>query len=147
MLMPRALPAIIAIALAIFCLIDLGMTRGGDEVRILPRWAWVLIILLFPILGPIGWLFAGRPKSTTPPPRSVPRSPSGPLAPDDDPAFLADLERRQQRSERERLQKWQAELERRERELGDDNDKGPDKPADTPVDKPGDNGDGPTPAS
>lgn len=136
MLMTRALPAIITIALAIFCLIDLGMTRGGEEVRILPRWAWVLIILLFPILGPVAWLFAGRPKSETPQ-RNLPHSAGAPLAPDDDPAFLADLERRRQRSERERLEKWQADLERRERELGDDKD------SDKPADRPADNGDGP----
>jgi hypothetical protein len=129
MLMTRALPAIITIALAIFCLIDLGMTRGGEDVRILPRWAWVLVILLFPILGPIAWLFAGRPKSERPPSRNVPRSPSSPIAPDDDPAFLADLERRQQRSERERLQKWQDELERRERDLGNDKPSDGDGPA------------------
>lgn len=125
--MTRALPAIITIALAIFCLIDLGMTRSGEEVRILPKWAWVLIILLFPILGPIAWLFAGRPKSNAAPNR-LPRTSTAPLAPDDDPAFLADLERKQQRSERERLEKWQAELERRERELGDG--KRPDTPSD-----------------
>jgi phospholipase D-like protein len=126
--MTRALPAIITIALAIFCLIDLGMTRAGEEVRILPKWAWVFIILLFPILGPIGWLFAGRPKSDGPS-RPMPRGTSAaPLAPDDDPSFLADLERRQQRSERERLEKWQADLERRERDL--DPDDGPDTPAD-----------------
>ncbi|GAB3416960.1 PLD nuclease N-terminal domain-containing protein [Flindersiella endophytica] len=117
--MTRALPAIITIALAIFCLIDLGMTRAGEEVRILPKWAWVFIILFFPILGPIAWLFAGRPKNDAPP-RPLPHTSTPPLAPDDDPAFLADLERKQQASERERLQKWQAELERRERELGTD---------------------------
>jgi hypothetical protein len=126
--MTRALPATITIALAIFCLIDLGMTRAGEEVRILPKWAWVLIILLFPILGPIAWLFAGRPKPDSGPRRAMPHSSTPPLAPDDDPDFLADLERKQQRSERERLEKWQAELERRERELGDDG--GPDTPSD-----------------
>jgi len=126
--MTRALPAIISIALAIFCLIDLGMTRSGEEVRILPKWAWVLIILLFPILGPIAWLFAGRPKSDSAQRRPMPRASAAPVAPDDDPDFLADLDRRQQRSERERLDKWQADLERRERELGGDD--GPDTPAD-----------------
>jgi len=60
-------------------------------VRKLPRAAWILIILMVPIVGSLAWLTIGRRKGSGP--RPAPR----PVAPDDDPDFLRDLDRKQPR--------------------------------------------------
>ena len=51
---------LLLLALDVFCVIDLIQTRE-DEVRNLPKIAWLLLILLFPPLGSLAWLAAGRP--------------------------------------------------------------------------------------
>lgn len=125
--MLRVLPVLIAIVLAVYCLVDV-IQRRSDEVRYLPRWAWGAIIVLAPIVGPIGWLVAGRPPKQggegTPTTGEVPGR-----APDDDPDFLAQLHKRRQREQEEKLKRWQEELEERERDLqrqrDDDEGKGP----------------------
>jgi len=52
---------LLLLALDVFCVIDLIQTRE-DEVRNLPKIAWLLLILLFPPIGSIAWLAAGRPQ-------------------------------------------------------------------------------------
>jgi hypothetical protein len=59
--MLRASPYLLFIALDIFCLIDVIVSRD-DEVRNLPKIAWFLLILFFPVIGSIVWLAAGRPQ-------------------------------------------------------------------------------------
>jgi hypothetical protein len=90
----------------LFALIDALSTRRGLE-RLLPKWLWVLVIVLVPVLGAVGWLFAGRPVTermgvVTPgaaaaASRVVPRGGRrrAPVAPDDDPAFLRRLSEEQ----------------------------------------------------
>jgi hypothetical protein len=51
---------LLLVALDVFCVIDLISTRE-DEVRNLPKIVWLLLILLFPPIGSIAWLAAGRP--------------------------------------------------------------------------------------
>jgi hypothetical protein len=92
--------------------------RGG-----LPRWLWVLLIVLLPLLGAISWIVvrvaarrsgkgpsapgtgpSGGGSRPTPSPRSPrpnPRRPAGPVAPDDDPEFLWRLEQEKRKRERE----------------------------------------------
>lgn len=53
----------------VFCFIQAVTSRDG-EVRHLPKVAWVLLVLFFPLIGSIAWLVAGRPVSTR-----APRSP------------------------------------------------------------------------
>jgi hypothetical protein len=85
--MGRALPVVVAVVLAIYCLVQLAQSRA-DLVRTLPRWLWALVIALIPVLGPVGWLVLGRPQGPrpSPPPRQ-----GRPLAPDDNPDFLRRL--------------------------------------------------------
>jgi hypothetical protein len=59
---------ILTLALWLFCLVDVITTDNGD-VRNLPKIGWVVIVLLFPLVGSIVWLVAGRPV------RGVARSP------------------------------------------------------------------------
>ncbi len=80
-----ALPAVLLLALTVYALVDCLLTRRGAVPR---RWAWVLLILLLPLIGPMAWLLLGRPR------RQPPKPPPGrdqPLAPDDDPDFLRRL--------------------------------------------------------
>jgi len=52
---------LLVLALDVFCVIDLIQTRD-DDVRNLPKIAWLILILLFPPIGSIAWLAAGRPQ-------------------------------------------------------------------------------------
>jgi hypothetical protein len=117
--MLRALPLLVELALTIFCVIDCLQTDEG-AVRNLPKWAWVLLILLFPFVGAIAWLVAGRPGRAAPhhyvsgyPEHG--RAPR-PVAPDDDPEFLRELGRVNSEHE-QTLKRWEADLARREEEL------------------------------
>jgi len=53
--------SVIGLVLWIFCVID-SISARQDEVRNLPKVAWVIIVLLFPFVGSIAWLVAGRPQ-------------------------------------------------------------------------------------
>ena len=118
--MVRYLPVIIFMVLFIYGLIDC-LRSDANQVRSIPKAAWVLIIILLPVVGVLLWLFLGRPRSL-PEPTGHTRAP---LAPDDDPDFLRKLElSRRHKAEDERLRKLKAELEAREARLreqqGDD---------------------------
>jgi hypothetical protein len=82
---------LVLLALMAVALISVLSAERG-EVRALPRGLWVAIILLIPWLGPIAYLWAGRPvRFALPAPR--PASTGRVLAPDDDPEFLARIGR------------------------------------------------------
>jgi hypothetical protein len=63
--MLRYLPLIILFGITIYALVECAQT-DQEQVRNLPKWGWILIIILFGpqtlALGPIGWFVAGRPK-------------------------------------------------------------------------------------
>jgi hypothetical protein len=119
----RVLPVLVVLVLVVYCLIDLAQSPA-DEVRALPRWVWALAILFIPVLGPIGWLLMGRPGRQAGVPTVSGASATRPVAPDDDPVFLARLKELRLKAESERLRQWEADLERRERELGRGDDRG-----------------------
>lgn len=109
---------VIALALLIYSMVDCLMTPR-HKVRVLPKIAWVPIILLLPLLGPGLWLGFGKarePRNSGGPARK------GPRAPDDDPEFLRNVEfqrRQQQRREeeaRKRAEQERAAQERKRRE-------------------------------
>lgn len=85
--MLKALIVIVPAVLAIYCLIDLVQSRG-EMVRLLPRWAWAVLIVLLPFAGAVGWLLLGRPQPDRPGPPNPQRRV---VAPDDDPDFLRRL--------------------------------------------------------
>lgn len=82
--MLRYLPVLLSLALTIYCVVDALQTEE-TAVRALPKIAWLVLILLFPLVGPVAWLIAGRPPRR---PRRTPPRPRGPMGPDDDPDFL-----------------------------------------------------------
>ncbi|GAA2129678.1 PLD nuclease N-terminal domain-containing protein [Kitasatospora kazusensis] len=118
--MLRILPPLLVIAFWIWAFIDC-VTTPEQEVRHLPKVVWVIIVLLFPLIGSVAWLVAGRLRGGTGPAGAPAGARAGrPVAPDDDPEFLASLGRDPGGPDRERedrLQQWEADLRRREDEL------------------------------
>src|SRR4051794_13721626 len=108
---------LISVGVTIYALVDCWRSTD-DEVRGLPRPAWVLLIILvgplgFPPIGAAAYLLFGRPTPLARPGRV--------LAPDDDPDFLRtlDLERRRATAmeKQRREQRERKERERQERQL------------------------------
>jgi hypothetical protein len=104
---------VVQIALAAIALISC-LSAEEDEIRALPRLAWVLIILFFPLVGSIAWFLAGKPARAA---GGIAEPPRRPVAPDDDPDFLRKLNTDQSRRDRELFEKWEDDLQRREDEL------------------------------
>jgi hypothetical protein len=119
--MPRILLILVVVGLMAYALTDVW-GADEDERGGLPRWLWVLLIVLLPLLGAISWIVvraaarrsgagpsapgsgpSGGDRPTRPPrsPRPGPRRPAGPVAPDDDPEFLWRLEQEKRKRERE----------------------------------------------
>ncbi|PFG16016.1 phospholipase D-like protein [Propionicimonas paludicola] len=121
--MLRVLPVIAALLLLVFSLVDCAQSPDA-RVRNLPKWVWLLLILLVPLAGPIAWLFGGRPIVGTPP-KAPTAAPRPPRAPDDDPDFLAKL--KPQADHERLLNQWEADLRRREAELRETEDQPPDQ--------------------
>ncbi|MFF7182880.1 PLDc N-terminal domain-containing protein [Streptomyces sp. NPDC008121] len=117
--MLRALMYILPLALTIYAFIDC-LNTPEDEAKHLPKVVWVIIILLFWIVGPIVWFAAGKTRRA----RAGGRTPSEWhrehrsewVAPDDNPDFLASLREENQKDEAV-LKDWEADLRRREEEL------------------------------
>ncbi|MEV7022993.1 PLD nuclease N-terminal domain-containing protein [Kitasatospora sp. NPDC093558] len=130
--MLRILTIVVPLALWVWAFIDC-LTTPEDEVKHLPKVVWVIIVLLFPLVGSIAWLVAGKQRGgvrTTGgvrapghPGHERPRG-GRPPAPDDDPEFLASLKKNDNEHE-DMLKQWEADLRRREREL-----RGKDEPED-----------------
>lgn len=89
--MLRYLPFVLILAVWIYAFIDC-LNTPEDEVRKLPKWAWVIIILLFGqvLLGPIVWFVVGRPRKNAPYGATKPNERRW-VAPDDNPDFLNSL--------------------------------------------------------
>ncbi|MFJ9148401.1 PLD nuclease N-terminal domain-containing protein [Streptomyces sp. NPDC102270] len=115
----RLLMYLIPLALTIYAFIDC-LNTPEDEAKHLPKIAWVFIILLFWIVGPVAWLAAGKQ-------RTVPADGRTPsewhrnhrtqyVAPDDNPEFLNSLKADNKKDEA-LLKDWEADLRRREEEL------------------------------
>lgn len=106
----RYIPVIFGVVLIIYGLIDCLRSEPRD-VRSIPKIAWAVVILVLPLIGVILWFIYGRPqyaRSSTTSARtgSRPSAATKYLAPDDDPAFLRNLEsERIAKAEAERLRK------------------------------------------
>ena len=83
----RVLFILLSIGIQLYGLIDCAQ-REDSEVRSLPRWGWLIIIVLVPTIGAIAYLIAGRPKR---PGGGGNKKPTRTIAPDDDPDFLRGL--------------------------------------------------------
>ncbi len=61
----QLLLGVVTFALWVFCLVD-AIGAQPARVRHLPKVAWILLILFFPLVGSIAWLVAGRPDGGAP---------------------------------------------------------------------------------
>lgn len=112
--MLRVVVPIVLIAVFVYGLVDVIRT-DARLTRGISKPAWIVVQIVLPVVGAILWFFAGRPRGTG----AAPANYRHPVAPDDDPEFLRNLElRRRQQAEAERLKKLRDELEARERKLG-----------------------------
>jgi hypothetical protein len=138
-----------ALAVWLYAVLD-AVSSDRTQVRRLPKGLWVAIVLLTFIVGAAAWLVYGRPRSSGPrrptlgssgrtawparpgrtgdaPPNGLFGRTGGRLAPDDDPEFLANLNRRAAEEHEKLLGSWEEDLRRREEQLRrDQGEDGPD---------------------
>ncbi|MGW2301788.1 PLD nuclease N-terminal domain-containing protein [Streptomyces sp. NPDC001809] len=130
--MLRALLFILPLALMIYAFIDC-LNTPEEEVKHLPKPVWAIVVLLFSVVGAIGWIVAGKDRR----PRTRGAA-GGWVAPDDNPEFLKSLKDEKRTGEaadgpddETALKDWEADLRRREEELRrreQDGGEGPEKP-------------------
>lgn len=53
----------LVLALWVFCVIDVIVARD-DEVRHLPKWGWLVLVLFLPLVGSVAWPVACLPRRT-----------------------------------------------------------------------------------
>lgn len=116
---------VLALVLAVIALISCISAERG-QVRGLPRWAWILVILLLPLAGPALYLIGGRPEHSRPAAGGVWRQVTGSgetprprraVAPDDDPEFLRKLDHKGRDGDDDLLRRWEEDLRKREKDL------------------------------
>lgn len=87
----------------VYCIVEVVLTRHG--IRRFSKRAWLLIVVLVPLLGSLAWLVAGRPRENT-----------RPVSAEDDEAFLRRIRdqaeeqrfRRQQQKRREEKERGES---------------------------------------
>lgn len=101
-----ALLGIVNIVLMVCCLVD-AISTDEHRMRNLPKIAWILLILFFPLAGSIAWLVAGRPVADRPQAGSRPDYPEYdrpgralPADPANDEAFLRQVRERAEEQRR-----------------------------------------------
>ncbi|HET7138557.1 MAG TPA: PLD nuclease N-terminal domain-containing protein [Arthrobacter sp.] len=103
----RVVLAVAVLVIFVYGLVDVIRT-DGRQTRGISKPAWIIVMIILPLLGAILWLLIGRPRGAAP----VRPAYSHPTAPDDDPDFLRNLEmRRRNQAEAARLKKLKDELE------------------------------------
>ncbi|MFG2298842.1 PLDc N-terminal domain-containing protein [Streptomyces sp. NPDC048603] len=115
--MLRYLPFLLIIALTIYAFIDC-LNTPEEEVKHLPKVVWVIIILLFSIVGPVVWLFAGKKRVASGGGAGRSRGRTQWVAPDDNPEFLKSLREEQENRDRDK---------HRDSDTGTDRDRDKDK--------------------
>ena len=86
--MLRVLLVLVLVGVTVYALVDCVRTEEA-QVRVFPKTLWLLVIVLVVLFGPLAWLLGGRDRGTG---RAAPLEPPRPVAPDDDPNFLRDLD-------------------------------------------------------
>lgn len=122
--MARVLLVIASIALTIYALADC-VTTDESRCQRLPKIIWVLLIVFVPWIGPIVWLLIGKDRKqpgatglnaefqdyfspTARAARRAKKQPKRPLAPDEDPEFLAQLDKQIREERRAKYQNPEA---------------------------------------
>lgn len=82
--MGRVLIAVVIIGLGVYAFVQ-ALQAEATQIRFMPRWLWVAVILAFPVVGPLAWIVAGRES------QAAITEERRPVGPDDDPDFLRRL--------------------------------------------------------
>lgn len=106
--MVRNLGYLLLIALVVFSIVDC-LQSDDDERADMPKWAWIVLMIVFPLIGSIAYLVVSRTMRARRGPRSEQRrGPAprrrvapAPTAPDDDPEFLWRLDQKRRQDERD----------------------------------------------
>lgn len=111
----RYLGTLLLIGFVVYCVIDIVRSDDDERLGVHPA-LWVLLVVLFPVIGGVVWLAVSRTRrgQRTPYRAQATQAPAAPVAPDDDPEFL-----------------WRLEQERRRREARNPDDEPHDKPGPT----------------
>jgi Phospholipase_D-nuclease N-terminal len=118
----RVALAVAVLVIFVYGLVDVIRT-DGRLTRGISKPAWIVVMIVLPVIGAILWLLIGRPRGASPQ-----QSQRHPTAPDDDPDFLRNLEaRRRNQAEAERLKRLKAELDAKSKNRGDGTAGGKDK--------------------
>ena len=90
--MLRVLMFLVPLALSVYAFIDCISTKEED-VRHMPKPLWAILVLVFPLVGSISWLIAGKKRSPAAEGWSGVRDRGRQqwVAPDDNPEFLKSL--------------------------------------------------------
>jgi hypothetical protein len=94
--MLRVLMFLVPLALSVYAFIDCISTKDED-IRHMPKPLWAILVLLFPLVGSVSWLIAGKRRSPAAQGWSGMRGAGGGrsrqwVAPDDNPDFLKSLD-------------------------------------------------------
>jgi hypothetical protein len=91
--MLRVLMFLVPLALSVYAFIDCISTKD-DDIRHMPKPLWAILVLLFPLVGSISWLIAGKKRSPAAEGWSGVRANRTQqwVAPDDNPEFLKSLD-------------------------------------------------------
>jgi hypothetical protein len=100
--------SVVLLALYVYTIVDVAL-RDRARVRRLPKAAWMLVVVVLPVVGSALWFALGRTRGATPPAASAP----DPGAPDTQ-AQLDALQREIDAADRaRRIHRLEQELERR----------------------------------
>ncbi|MGW4024318.1 PLD nuclease N-terminal domain-containing protein [Streptomyces sp. NPDC005009] len=94
--MLRVLMFLVPLALSVYAFIDCISTKD-DDIRHMPKPLWAILVLLFPLVGSISWLIAGKKRHPAGGTAGSAWSRGGGggrqwVAPDDNPDFLKSLD-------------------------------------------------------
>ncbi|MGO1590454.1 PLD nuclease N-terminal domain-containing protein [Ancrocorticia sp.] len=114
--MARIVPIVLAVAVWIFAIIDCARTDRALMPGKLSKGAWMALVIVLPVIGSFLWLWLSwntkHPDGFGDLGGTRRQPPKGPVAPDDDPEFLARLDAEN------RFHEW--ERKRREEEEGEE---------------------------
>lgn len=103
--------ALAVLVLEIFAVVNCALMPDA-RVRGIPKALWLIVILIFPLIGSVLWLAVGRERITAPVQRR---------APDDDARFLGTADGyMSKRAQDERIRQMEEDLARLERESDED---------------------------
>ncbi|UWF76969.1 MULTISPECIES: PLDc N-terminal domain-containing protein [Microbacterium] len=121
---------LLTIALMVFALVDI-IRREDAQVRYMPKFVWLLLVILLPLIGSILWFAIGReypdggirlggparaPRAVTAAPPAPPAAPPAPADTRTTEEQIADLERE--------IEEWRLreEIAKRKKERGEEQD-------------------------